>query len=291
MSGYVAARASHGAEYMADRALVGPEFWRGQSRFTAGLSNPKIPAQLPGPLDQPWAGPEPKEVAVALPEGAPFDVTVELLDAHEASPPTLAALVDGQEAARLAAPAGRGAQPALWPEKAMAALTFRIGESGAHELALRAESGSWAGIHRIVIRPHISPLAMAVAALLWILALGPFIIRPGQAAEAMSAIARRCDSYLSPGRGALVAFLLVMAGFAAIREQIVPFNAEGAERYQLFSGDEPVYMLTAYSLALDHTIRTCITTWGTRRIWHSSVSTSPALAWAIWRITSRCRPP
>jgi len=251
-SGYVAARASHGAEYVADRSFVGPEFWQGKSRFGAGLAHPSIPAQLPGPLDQPWAGPGIKEIAIALPEGAPFDVTVELLDTHEASPPTIIALVDGRETARLVAPAGRGAQPALWPENAPESLTFPIMQSGARELALRAETGSWAGIRRIVIDPRISPALMAAAAFFWMMTVVPFVIRPGAALTAAGAFARRCDGYLPPGAGALAALVIIMAGFAAVREQVIPFHAQGEERYQLFSGDEPVYMLTAYSLALDH---------------------------------------
>ncbi|MBI5523577.1 MAG: hypothetical protein HY910_13190 [Desulfarculus sp.] len=64
-----------------------------------------------------------------------------------------------------------------------------------------------------------------------------------------SPMPRRGQPVLTPGRAALLAFLLITAVLALTRQALVPYNATPEQRHHLFSGDEPEYLLAAFNLA------------------------------------------
>jgi hypothetical protein len=126
---------------------------------------------------------------------------------------------------------------------------------------IRSAEGSWVAMERIEIRVAPGSIwyaallaAVALAIVTWRLAMrDPWVIGAWGAfrSTVMAVGSMLAPVVATPGRMALAAFVIGFAALSAEREALIPHGAEGEAKYYLLGGDEPEYMLGAYSLAHD----------------------------------------
>jgi len=265
---WVIFRASHSHEHQPDASMAGESFWRGRQAFRVA-SNGFAPAQLPGPLDG-WAGSEQKEIILETPSGhiaGAVRVRITFLDSHESAPPEISLFAGGKLAATAKVEAGNGSSNAEWeskgrPSSVTMVASNRLFAGGVKEISLRSIGGSWAAIGAIEVEE------LAPAWLRWAVKIGWIAIVLAYAGYAtalkkweahtamlggafMDAVNNVKNAPASPSAVAWTVFLLVIMFFARVREDIIPFNAEGLRKIHGIIGDEPEYFIAAYSLAHD----------------------------------------
>ncbi|MDH5510149.1 MAG: hypothetical protein OEZ32_07305 [Nitrospinota bacterium] len=249
--------------FQRDIALLDSGFFESNQSFHADMGSRKIPPQLPGPQDV-WAGGEPKEIVLPLPFSTGARMTIYFLESHDSAPPVLEIIAEGADAIRVSVPKGGGRIAGLWAEEGTRSsikVSIPAGTDGNRELIIRSGEGSWAAPERIVIRQRahvvsIAALILAVALawyLMFLLLREPWVRRLGQRGSAVinSFGAAISPVVSTPTRAAFVMFTIGFGAMWIARDALIPFGAQGQGKFYMLGGDEPEYMLGAYSLAHD----------------------------------------
>ena len=249
--------------FQRDIALLDSGFFEQSQSFRADLDSRIIPPQLPGPQDA-WAGGEPKEIVLPMPFTSGARVTIYFLESHDSAPPVLEIIPDGGKAIRAAVQKGGGKIAGLWAEEGTRSrieVSIPAGADENRELIIRTVEGSWAAPERIVIRQRARDVSIAAGilavALAWYLIISlrrePWVRRMGGRGRfAFDSFGAAISPAVStPLRGALVMFVIGFGAMWIARGNLIPFTAQGEARYYMLGGDEPEYMLGAYSLAHD----------------------------------------
>lgn len=258
----------HRHDFQFDASMAGDTFWKGKQSFRVAV-NGFAPVQLPGPLDA-WAGGEQKEIILET----PFDpiagdaqVRITFFDSHESAPPEIALFVAGKLAATAKVTAGNGAANGEWeaigrPSSVTMGASNRLFAGGVKEVSLRSVSGSWAAIGAIEVR-ELAPawlrwavktgwIAIALAYVMYATVFRKWGVHTAMLGGALARLAN--DVKKASGRPAPVmwaVFVLITIFSTWVREDIIPFNAEGLRKIHGIIGDEPEYFIAAYSLAHD----------------------------------------
>jgi hypothetical protein len=131
-------------------------FWKGRHAYHVTTDESVIPEQLAGPLDK-WGGSEQKEIVISSPYAGRVLLIMDILEAHESSPPVIGVYANGVKVAQYKVPKGYGKPFLDWRDngnKSRMELEIAPGllDSRSPEITLRSESGSWAAIGGLEIR-------------------------------------------------------------------------------------------------------------------------------------------
>jgi len=248
--------------FQRDISLLDSGFYENNRSFLADPRLRLIPPQLPGPSDA-WAGGEPKEIILPLTFSSAATVTIWFLESHDSAPPVLEFITDNT-AVKAAVPRGGGKIAGLWADEGTRSriqVSIPSGARDNRELIVRSVEGSWAAPERIVIRQRAGWLSkaafVAFLAMAWglvsILSQDPWV--RGGILWVRSLIGRAgaalFPAVATPARAAALVFAIGFGAMWIARDALIPFGAQWQQMYYMLGGDEPEYMLGAYSLAHD----------------------------------------
>lgn len=258
----LAATYFRGTYYDADWAILKNDFWKGRDSFTTSPDTMKVPVQFPGPLDA-WAGGDGKEIIFELADAHDIVLTLELLDSHDTAPPKLEFSVNGASLAAVQTEKGAGAPAAEWKAKGKRSIiTIRTPSeklrSGKNILSIKSVAGSWVALNGVSIQPKPYTWQIWLTAIGWpllLLGYALYVYFTGlwrqHAALARDAIEALEHIVTNPYRASIIVIFIVFAASFIPRAALVPFNADDDRKRWLLTGDEPEYLIAAYSLAHD----------------------------------------
>lgn len=159
------------ADFTSDIRLREASFWSGRKEFKVLSSSQALPGQIPGPLDT-WGGSEGKVVHLTIPFCGPYTISVNLLDSHKTSPPTLRFFYNNNLIQTAKTPKGVGEHAQHWRRLGVrSVLKMRVNDSncanGRSSFSMQTIQGSWAAIDGIHFRPVVSSWKLIFLSIAW----------------------------------------------------------------------------------------------------------------------------